>query len=138
MIFFLIFISLIFYHIFIFCIKVIFLKSKVSITDLKKSHNNFSSSNGLFGIKKKFESIYKINELKEYRKTKIKSKEKEKINKNIIENAINNNNYNIKFLAKFLILIYIIRRIKSNKLYFYFFKDSQISLKIKGVGESVY
>ena len=112
----------------------------------KKCNNLFSKrrgkrlctkkKNGFFETKKNLLITFSINENKNAKNSNNKSIEKKDkiVMNNIIENFIINNN--IAFIIKFLILINIFSRAINNKLDFYFFQYSIISLKIKGVGES--
>ena len=89
-------------------------------------------------IKKESLINYAINFYKEWKYENKLLKEKVEKNRenNISLNIISNKNYIIIFLIKLFILINIFNPIKTNKIDFYYYHDSKISLKIKGISES--
>jgi len=102
-----------------------FIKIRI-IEDNRKYKRNSEKNINSFGKNKVSNLVSKKEEYKE--NYIIKLKEKEKIN-------INNNSF-LLFLIKLLIPIIIFSPIKNNKLDFFYFQLSKITLKIKGVGES--
>jgi len=81
-----------------------------------------------------FNLIRKIKKYKEINNYTIESLEKVNRKKNIIKYNI----LTLLFFIKIVMIINIFSQIKNNKINFYYFHNSKITLRIKGVGEVIY
>ena len=95
--------------------------------------------NGLFWEKNESKITKIIKEIKKINNdySKIKENQIQKIKNNINNNNIIIRNYLIITIIK-LIILYLLSKIKSNILFnLLYFQNSKITLKIKGIGDSI-